>query len=417
MEKFIRSTKHSIKRANTGKKVFVDEFIDEYRRVAQLFVDHLWIEVEQGNLEVPSMISTTDIPTDTWLSARALKCAATQACGIVKGTIEKTKKRQYIIDKCRKYRQRVPKKLRKNVKKLFPSKPTTENINAELNSICIEFNEGSKEFDGFINMHCLVNNQRNFQVNLPVNYTRNSNKWMKKGERLNSFLLSKNEVQFRWEIETELKDEGKTVGSDQGKKTVITLSDGQTPPQECPHGHTCDSILDKLSRKKKGSKAFKKAQDHRENFFNWSMNQLNFTNIKQVNFEGLINVNFGKNVSRGLKHWTFTLIRDKFYRLSEECGVRIQTDSSTYYSQRCSKCGLVLKSNRKGKTYTCKNCGYVEDADLNAALNHQQCLPDVSGLRSLKLNRKGFFWNPCGCTTLEGVEIAVPLSKKSIIFY
>ena len=147
------------------------------------------------------------------------------------------------------------------------------------------------------------------------------------------------------------------------------------------------------------------------------MNQLNFTNIKQVNFEGLINVNFGKNVSRGLKHWTFTLIRDKFYRLSEECGVRIQTDSSTYYSQRCSKCGLVLKSNRKGKDYTCKNCGYVEDADLNAALNHQQCLPDVSGLRSLKLNRKGFFWNPCGCTTLEGVEIAVPLSKKSIIFY
>jgi len=51
-------------------------------------------------------------------------------------------------------------------------------------------------------------------------------------------------------------------------KTVATLSDGQTTPDTDRHGHSLQSVIKKLSRKKKGSKVFKLAQTHRKNFVN-----------------------------------------------------------------------------------------------------------------------------------------------------
>jgi predicted nucleic acid-binding Zn ribbon protein len=80
---------------------------------------------------------------------------------------------------------------------------------------------------------------------------------------------------------------------------------------------------------------------------------------------------------------------------------------------RCYAFG-VYKSQRKGKIYSCKNCGLEIDADINAALNHQQDLPDIPyDLRRLNLNRVGFFWKTTGFYSLTGEEITVSLPKKS----
>jgi predicted RNA-binding Zn-ribbon protein involved in translation (DUF1610 family) len=87
-------------------------------------------------------------------------------------------------------------------------------------------------------------------------------------------------------------------------------------------------------------------------------------------------------------------------------------DSSTYHSQRCHVCGLVLKSHRQSKAYSCTNCGWEGDADFNSACNHQQNLPDLTDLRRLKLNRKGFFWKESGLFDLTGEEIAVSLTEE-----
>ena len=43
----------------------------------------------------------------------------------------------------------------------------------------------------------------------------------------------------------------KIIGIDQGLKTVATLSDGQTTPDTDCHGHSLQSVIKKLSRKKK----------------------------------------------------------------------------------------------------------------------------------------------------------------------
>ena len=116
-------------------------------------------------------------------------------------------------------------------------------------------------------------------------------------------------------------------------------------------------------------------------------------------------------ISRYMKCWTNSFIVDKLKSVSEMHGVHVKEQDSTYRSQRCSDCGMVHKSNRKGKSYECINCGNIIDADLNASLNHVIELPEVPfEMRNLKLNRKGFFWKSDGFFSLDGEEFTVPLS-------
>ena len=204
----------------------------------------------------------------------------------------------------------------------------------------------------------------------------------------------------------------KTLGADQGMKTVLTLSDHQVTPLTDDHGHSLESIIDKMRVKKKGSKAFGKLQDHRTNFINWSINKLNFKHIKTLKLEDVNHLRYKTSYSRKMSHWVYTDIRDKVASRCELEDVLLVPNESTYMSQRCHVCGLVLKSNRKGKVYSCKNCGYEGDSDYNSSCNHQLDLPDISDLRSLRLNIKGFFWKLTGVYSLEGEELSVPLSKK-----
>ena len=117
-----------------------------------------------------------------------------------------------------------------------------------------------------------------------------------------------------------------------------------------------------------------------------------------------------------MQAWTNADIVDKLKRYAEERKVCVSMCDSTYKSQRCSKCGNVRKSNRKGEIYSCKNCGNTMNADLNVAKNNAVSLPLLSfGLSSQKLNLKsGFFWNPEEeIKTFDGVELRVPLLLKS----
>jgi transposase len=185
------------------------------------------------------------------------------------------------------------------------------------------------------------------------------------------------------------------------------------PPKTNSHGKSLDSIMLSLSKCKKGSKRFSRKQDERKNFINWSINQLNFNEVKQINLEKVWNIGFKNKTSRLMSHWTNTLIRDKLKSNCELLGVQVKEQSCTYRSQRCSSCGMVRKSQRKGKLYKCKECGNEIDSDLNAALNHEVELPEIPWeLRREERNRKGFYWLESGFFDLNRVEFRVPLTKN-----
>ena len=92
---------------------------------------------------------------------------------------------------------------------------------------------------------------------------------------------------------------------------------------------------------------------------------------------------------------------------AEEHGVRVLEQESYYRSQRCSSCGLVKKSNRKGRKFECSGCGFTADADWNAAKNHELELPEV-GYRS-GLNIAGFYWLESDVFDLGGGSLQSPL--------
>jgi transposase len=238
---------------------------------------------------------------------------------------------------------------------------------------------------------------------------------MKKGTRLNSVLLSEDSVSIRFDIpDPEPKQNGIILGGDQGLKDVLNLANSDTyivTQKVDNHGHSQESIINKVARKKKGSKAFSRAKTHQKNFINWSLNQLDLSNVRQINLEKIWNIGYRCSKSRKMSHWQNTLIRDKITKIALEQGVLVKEQSCTYRSQRCNSCGQVRKANRKGKMYECKNCGNVCDADMNAAINHSIVLPDIPWtLRNDKINRKnGFFWKPEGFFDYQGGSLQSPL--------
>jgi len=431
----IRATNHTLKFSNTGKIDVLSLFIDESKRVANLYLDYLWnnkiewsyikdgetiikvMDIQNNLLEHPNMLKNPELESkmgglQSDLSARVKKCLLTQVLGIIGASVEKQRKRLYMLDKLKTTGGVISRQFIKKLSDNIPVKPNIDNMDLELNSICCTFEKKEDgKFNGFIKLSSLGKPYK--KILIPIKFHR-CNKKYSTWTLLQSFLISKSCISFRWEKEKPpIKDVGIIVGCDQGMKSILMLSDGQHPPITNNHDKSLESIMYDLSRRKKNSNGFKRAQDHRKNFINWSINQMHFDDVRQVNVEKIWNIGYKNRSSRLMSHWTNTLIRDKLYSALEILGVQVKEQSSTYRSQRCSVCGLVLKSNRKGKLYFCKDCGNAIDADLNASLNHEAILPDVPyDLRSSGLNLKGFYWKPEGFFDLNGEVLTVPPVPK-----
>ena len=438
----IRSTGHSIKETNTGKQEATKRFVAEYRLAAGLILDYVWAngyvwhdkeglrkEFDPANnlLEFPSMLSSDIIAkagVSGVLTGRALKCCLTQVAGCIGAAVEKQRKRLYIMSQRKKEgdSRKSLKILCKKIKANIPQKPRVSNINPELNSICMDIQESQGEFQHFLRLKSIFKDKT--EIILPLRMHRRAKAFMAhEGSRLlNSVSINKTSVTLRWEIpKVPLKEVGMVVGADQGMKDILNIAcDGYhwVTPKADVHGHTCEKIMEKMARKRKGSKAMRKAQRHQTNFVNWSLNQLPMGDLKTMNYEEIWNIGYKNPTTAKMGHWNSTKTRDKVEDLGERHGVHVVFQGSTYASQRCSSCGMVRKANRKRKVYECRHCGSIMDADHNAALNHSIDLPEVPWtLRVRNLNRgKGFFWNLDGFFDCEGRSLqSLPPDNKPLV--
>ena len=414
----IKTSKHFFnKQINKSKYIMYKDFYKECTNVANQILSFMWnnsitlndktLDIKNNQLDCPSFIPIEiydQINIQTDLSARAVKCISTQVCSVIKAVITKQKNRYKQL----KIMQLAGKNTTYLEKKINETNYSMPHVNwkFEFNSICCDIKKVNGYFNAFLQLKCL--GKKYGQIRIPIKFHRHSNKfkcWQMKA----SFLLSENYLDIRWEKEEpELKSEGEILGADQGIKTVVTFSNNINTPIEDKDGHSFDSIIKKLSRKRKGSKNFKKVQEHRKNFINWSLNQINFCNIKEVKLEKLKNVRKGQKTSRYLNHFSYPLIEKKLQDKCLEEGVRFTLDSNVYFSQRCHKCGWVQKSNRKSKQFKCKKCCNELDADLNSAINHTLELFELPfGIWKLKLNKTGFYWLEKGLYHENGEELTV----------
>jgi IS605 OrfB family transposase len=370
-------------------------FIDEYKRLCQYFVDTLW-DMDKIPRLIPKDI-TEKAKVQTWLSARAIQACAKQASGIVRGTKQKNKQRNYVLGKLKEQGKfKKARQLAKVIEKNPMTKPTLEEVNPELDSRFVSITldgkmDGKTTYEGWITLSSLGNK---LKLALPFKKTKHLNQLSQDGELKQGIRLSNNKAILNFEMPDPLpKTEGTTIGIDIGQKNIFTCSDGQINKDDI-HGWNLDKINDKVSRRKKGSKGFARAVEHRKNHIGWSVNQLNLNQVKKVRLENIKNLRKGNKSSRKLSHWTYTEI---FGKLEDACirrGVQVEKVNPTYTSQRCSQCGWVRKANRKGKQFKCKACGYASDSDLNASLNLSLDLPPISRKKRLSgKNRLGFYWN------------------------
>lgn len=397
----IRSSSHSLDFANPEKLQGLSAFLAEYRRVASMLMDALWNGVSQEGLNfsprehelmIPSLLPNEYLQKfDTWLTARMKQCVGKQVCSMLKAAVRKRQKQLYMLKKLQREGKET-KHLQRQIDIHPLVKPTVGQIKAELDARFVDFQEGN-HFDLFVRIKQIGNS---LSYNIPLKHTKVSRKWLKKGIQKQSIRLSEEQIVLFFEVEKQEVTGTRVVGADQGYKTVLSLSDQQTT-KKCIHGYDLISIQAKLVRRKKGSKGFRKAQEHRRNYINWSLNQFKFGEIKEVRLEKVRRIRDNKKNAQVMTHWTYTEIKKKLERLAETEGFSLKEVPNEFRSQRCSQCGWVRKANRKGKTFRCTGCGYTADADLNAASNLELDLYEIpSWVRLQKVNRQGFYWRSDG---------------------
>lgn len=396
------STKTTLKFVNRGKRESLCDFIAEYRSVVSMFIDLLWKQDK-----IPSLLPkefTSQITT--WLSARAIQCAGKQASGIVRGARRKQEKRLFVHGTLLKDgKRKQARKLKAIIDKTKVSKPDAKHLEPELDERFVKQDwNNPTSFDGFVTLSSLGNG---LKITIPVKRSKHFNRMLQKGILGKGIRISENSISFNFEIDKPAKKAcGETIGLDIGVSNVFMMSNG-IASQKNKHGHDLASINKILSRKTKGSNAFCKAQEHRKNYINWSLNQINLDNVKTLRVENIKNMRRGKRSSRYLSHFTYTEIFRKIGSIAFEHGVRVEKVDPTYTSQRCSCCGWVRSTNRKGKRFRCVRCGFASDADLNASLNIRADLrPIGTKERLLRKNRIGFCW----CEA--GKEPIVPSAQK-----
>ena len=402
------------------------------------------------------------------LSARTLKSVKTQAMGIIRSWVQqilqsyqfgyfnrdKYKKshrkniRKYCDDK-RKVVKNLIRGAGKKDSKLNIDKFEFNSVNCQLLRAGIddsfELSKNSElSFDLLFSLHSMYTKEyskqnyhdRKNKLHIPLSSHKHFNE-LKSGivantqckheEIAKSFLVSKDGIEVRFKLKSISKEsqlKSNLVGIDQGQRKLFSaiyvnenlnnkdinccyLTEENLQEQLHSYAHTYNEVCDKIAIRQKGSKGFKRAQEHRKNLINQAVNILaqifNFEDdVAEIRLEKLRRLGEGKKKSRKLQAFNYADLRHKIERKCQETNVRLIETSNAYRSQRCSLCGFVHKKNRLngGEEFKCLKCGYTADADINSAKNQVANLPPIYVNRqnrnkaspSRPNHTTGFYW-------------------------
>ena len=389
--RIIKSAKLSLKYLNKSKGSALDVFRDEYRRVVRQYIEFFW-DIDKIPKNIPK--SLYSLVTDSWLTSRALQCAAGQAGDIVRGTRTKQRQRAYRYGILLKEgKLKAARKLKVTIDAAKVSKPDVKNVEPRLTKNCFSIDwDNPTSWDGIITLTSLGNK---LKIVIPVKRHRHFNKLLDEADKMcNVVAFSKSNVTLSFEMPVVPPTVGgTTIGLDIGMINAFTTSDAQQSTPDI-HGHTLNTIAAKLARKTKGSRAFARAQAHRTNYTGWAFNKINLKGVSTLRVENIKYLRRGKSTSRHLTHFAYPKIYAKLQDLCNSYGCSMERVNPAYTSQRCSKCGRVRSSNRQGRLYKCDACKTECDSDYNAALNIAADLPPISkAMRLKRKNRKGFYCN------------------------
>lgn len=379
----IKRTQHSLKFITAKKREMLDKLFVEYQRVVNEFIGLYWNEKKLAS----KATATQWRKVTTWLCGKAVKCAYRQAVQIIKSTQAKNKQRIYkayqrvyayakkrnkdwAIVKQKWSEWSVGKKFRDRVK--FPVfNGNSINLNSDL--VTIYESPKMKEFDLAVRLGSIFGNR--ISLLLPTKKHTLFNKHINNGYTVNSSVQLRRidgnlYVNLFLEKETpEVKPTGKVVGVDVGVKKLMSTSENVFL------GKDIETKIQKLKRRKRGSKNSKQTIEEIKSYIGQQVNQLDLADVQTVVVEDLDVKNMNKRGKSSKEHrktlgnWNSRLLFGRLTNRCQENRVLVMSVPPEYTSQKCSSCGVVCKESRSGERYECKHCGASLDADYNASIN------------------------------------------------
>lgn len=349
--KLIRSTKCSLKFATTKKRNELLIILSEYSKVVNIFIDYFWLNTDKatkGELLKPIV----DLP-ETWLSARLRKVAAREAIDMINASKQR-------------WKEKAVKPVHKG-NRMYVSCTIADLVPTKNNGYKTE---DSRLFDAWLHIASVGNKMI---MDLPIKYHRHFNKYNNIGKRLNSYIITKNYVQFSFEIITETKKEGlKCIGIDTGINALASLNNGNQ------YGKDIKGCIERVKRCKQKSKGYyvaKRALKQRidetakEILVKENPDLIVVEQLKNMGYKTKLKARLSKSIRASIGTWNWKYWLNRLEMQCELNRVSFRTVSPYYTSTTCPACGQTNRGNRNGEKFLCLNCGHADNADINAGKN------------------------------------------------
>lgn len=354
-EEIIRAVKLSLQFATQYKQERVKYLLEAYRPGTNFYIKSLWKTT--GKLDA----ATLSRLNHTRLTERYKSQSLKQALEIVVNT------------------KKSAQALKKTV-----SCPFFQG-GAKLDAKVIKLEKSRiKLFDWILTLSTL---KREHRIQIPLKSTQVLNKWLSQpGAKLvQGGLLTEEFLIVFVKIPTATyKEVGEIESLDLGmnKLAVDHLNNwyGVEPSSDNPLelDPIWRKILDKVRRRKPGSRGKKRAMAHRENYLNYVLRRMPWEKWRFLGIEDLDGIKNGKKNSTKQQRivrtsWCQRRVRDRIIHIAQENRVFLVHYNPVNTSRRCpllsGGCGKVSKANRQGEIFKCQFCGYQDDADHVGALN------------------------------------------------
>ncbi len=365
----IRSSSLTLQFSTDKKLNTLDMVFNEYARIVNMYIN----EYAQTKI-LPTF---TQIKVTTWLSARLQQCAGKQALEIVKST----RKKDFEIRQ-RKYKKVYRYFSQKNRQLKFLSKKLSElhlnyKINPYFNGKTINMdnrfwrlNTSTNSFDFWLTLGSIGNK---IKLVLPLKNHKHNKKFIN-WKQLSSCRLLRNNGKFKIELIYEketpvIQKEKKELAIDAGINCLLSCSDGKQIGLELKR------LINELNNKQQKSHSYDRKLNQIHNYIRQCVNQLDFASLSDLILEKLKYIQIGtrgrtnKTTRKLLRNWNLGLLHSAIEQKCEENCVHLHYVNPKYTSRTCPACGNIDKRNREGTVFKCVNCGYEDNADINAAKN------------------------------------------------
>ena len=338
----LRKSSCALKFATKAKRDKIEKLFEEHARYANALIEALWEErklyQKHKFLDKPTLDAQA-----SWLSARMKQAVGKRVLEILRSQTNKEGK---------------------------DFKPTFKGNTIELDERFGALQTSENSFDFWLHLQSLGGK---LIFDLPVKAHKHFLKFagwkQKKSLRLRR-VNGKFYADFFFEMpDLPKKTAGEVVAFDLGINKLIATSRGEVI------GDQLKSLINKLHRRKQKSQNWFQTIAEIKNYISCCVRQFDLTNVAVLvreDLTGLTARRNGKNNQTTRKLLSFWMRSLFNLRLANKCELnRVEQAfvEPKYTSQECPECHCIDKTNRRGESFQCVQCGHAGDADLIASLN------------------------------------------------